>query len=1102
MKYTCLVFSIIFFASAVAADAQTTSVTLNGSPSRQIGQPLLIPKTANPNLVEGRELWNPTGIAFDFAPSTPYVYVADTLNNRVLAWKNSTGFTNGQPADLVIGQPDKYTTTKAGPGTVFTTGLSDPTGLAVWNGDLYVADSGNNRILRYKEPFTQFAQTGSYPTPDLYVGQPSLKSNLVNYPSGAPTAQGLSLSPGGSALLAAIAFDSNGNMWVTDPGNRRVLEFRAADVNNGGGLLNAAVELGQLDFVSLQPALNPSTGQQIANQFAVPSQLAFDPAGNLYVSDADPSGLLNRVLVFTPTVVSGESAARIMGVMGGTALQGLTTAELQTISDQTRFYNPGGIFFLADSSVGIVDTSYNRILIFPPYASWPSVSTYFSPQATGVLGQNGSFQTVGVNGKTIPTVLTPPANAGVFSNPITAAMLPATKELFVVDTGNNRVMVMPTQTSAGGGTASGLPQSSANGAVPFGNATRILGQDTPTMNSPNLIEGREFQFYDGQAIFSGEPPYDAGVALDTSGPVPHLYVADPRNHRVMGFYDARKLYPTGVPEGQQASNEIVLGEPDFNTAVCNYPTGDPTKTTANGLCFPSGVLTDSNGNLYVADTFNSRVVRFPAPFANWPKTQVMESADLVLGQTSLTGAPITDPSAVNMYAPYGLAFTGTNGLMVSDLVDNRVLYIPFSSGQTTFNAPAYNVKAATKIFGQHDFLTVTTGSAANKMNSPHHIACDTNGQVYVTDPGNSRVQIFADPNNSLTPPASADPILSLPNLTGSQGIFVNPTTGEIWVTTGSSAVRYPKYDTLELNPAPTGTVQAANITLAVAQDQYGDLFLADAASRVAVYYQGLAGLPVSASYLTQPLAPGIAASLYSVASQTQFQTPAMPSSGTALSGYPMPMTLTDAEVMFNGAAAPLYYAGPGQINFLVPMSAPVTGTADVEVVQVSTGQVLGASSLSMATVSPTIFCPGACPLNGGFYQAAVLNQDSSVNSATNPALRGSIIQIFGTGQGVVNDPPNDGAAAVGITSTTPQTPRVAIGTCFVDDCGPILAGDPTNGKWITYSGLAPGYAGLWQVNVQIPMATLPGVQTPLAIQYDGVGSTSLSSGFHLTIAVK
>jgi len=1088
MKHKCLAFSVLLFSSALVADAQTTSVTLNGSPSRQIGQPFLTPKTINPNLVEGRELWKPNGIALDTSTTPPMVYVADTLNNRVLAWKDATGFSNGQPADLVVGQPDKYSTHAAGPNpqnSTFSTGLFAPSGLAVYNGDLYVADSGNNRILRYKAPFAQFAQTGSYPTPDLYVGQPSLKSGIANYPKGSPTAQGLNLFPGTNTLFpAGIAFDSNGNMWVTDPGNRRVLEFNAADVASGGGLLTAATELGQLDFVSLQPTLNAGNpnNQLIANQFAVPSQLAFDTAGNLYVSDADPTSpaALSRVMVFTPTFSSGQSAARIMGVVELSQIQNLTFTQQLAVEDATNMNGPGGIFFLADSSVGVVDTNDNRILIFPPYASWPKATTTISPQATGVLGQNGSFLNFGVNGSTTFTVLTPPASSAVFAAPITAAFLPSTSELFVVDTSNNRVLVMPSQ--------------SGNTATPFANATRVLGQDTMTMNSPNLIEGREFQFFNGTNA-------NAGIALDTSGSVPHLYVADPYNHRILGFYDARKLQSSGVPQGQHA--DIVIGEPDFNTALCNYPSGDPTKTTASGLCYPSGVLTDAAGNLYVADTSNSRVVRFPAPFANWPQTQVLESADLVLGQTSLTGSPITDPSASHMAAPYGLAFSGTNGLMVSDATDNRLLYIPFASGQTTFTAGSDNGKPAIKVFGQPDFFTITAGSAANKLYSPHHIATDSSGQVYVTDAGNGRVQIFSDPNNPLTPGASASAILSIPNLNFPRGIFVNPSTGEIWVTTNTTATRYPKYDALLLNPASTGSVQAASTTLALAQDQYGDLFVADATSRVAVYYQGLAGENAQATYQGQPLAPGVVASLYSVASKTQFSTSAMSTEPTVLSGYPMPITLADEQVLFDGTPAPLYFVSPGQVNFFVPMGAPVTGTADVEIVQVSTGQVLGASSVAMNAVSPAIFCgaSGGCLLNGGFFQAAVLNQDSSVNSATNPAARGSVIQIFCTGQGALNDPPADGAAAVGINSTTPQTPRVAIGSNFVDSV-PTLPGDPTDGKWVTYSGLAPGYAGLWQINVYVPMATVPNAQVPIAIQYNGVGSHGLSSGFGLTIAVK
>ncbi len=133
----------------------------------------------------------------------------------------------------------------------------------------------------------------------------------------------------------------------------------------------------------------------------------------------------------------------------------------------------------------------------------------------------------------------------------------------------------------------------------------------------------------------------------------------------------------------------------------------------------------------------------------------------------------------------------------------------------------------------------------------------------------------------------------------------------------------------------------------------------------------------------------------------------------------------------------------------------------------------------------------------------MLNQDNSVNSATNPAARGSVIQIFCTGQGAVNNAPADGAAAgTSPLSETPQTPRVAIGTCFVDDCGPLLGGDPTNGQWVTYSGLAPDYAGLWQINVYVPMATEPSAQVPIGIQYDGVGNANPSSLFRLSIAVK
>ena len=1079
----------IFFFLVVAAFAQSSTtplVTLNTVPSREVGQPKLISESGNPNLVEGREMWEPQSVAFDTSGATPIVYVCDTFNNRVLAWKNAASFTNGQAADLVIGQPDKYATTAWGPGTQFSTLLRSPTGIAVSKaGDLYVADSGNNRVVRY---FTPFSQTNrDYPTIDLVIGQPTYGTNSANYPTGTTNAQGLSIS----GYQAGLAFDSSGNLWVVDAGNRRVLEFPASSLTPNNNAPAATVVLGQPDLVTLQTNIDAGQqkNQQILNQFDIPSQLAFDSAGRLFVTDADtnPNYSFNRVLVFVPSngqFSNGQAAARAMGVIVSSQSTGLTTAQQTDLVDRTYMYSPGSVFFPSDGTIGVVDTGYNRILIFPPYSQWPDPTATFSPKATQVVGQNGSFHNKNQDANTSPTVLTPPIVGNAFANPSAAAILPGTNELFVVDTGNNRVLVLPPPT----------------GTATYGNATRVLGQLTMSMGQANLIEGREFDFI--AATTSGGIVVDAGLTLDTAGSVPHLYVADPYNHRVLGFYDARQLQPGGHAD-------LVIGEPDFQTAMCNAPTGDANQPKNNSLCYPRGVLTDSKGNLYVADTGNGRVLRFPAPFANWPTVPTQEAADLVLGQPNFVTVN-KDPNRTSMRAPYGMAFSGTNGMLVSDAGDNRVLYYPFTANGT-FVAGTDNGKSATKVFGQADFVTISSGSATNKMSAPHHIACDTSGQIYVTDTGNNRVLIFSDPASSLTPLANANPTLVL-NLSSPQGIYVSPITGEVWVTSGSTAVRYPKYDTLQLNNASTGTVQAASNTLALVQDQFGDLFVADASNRVAVFYQGLVGVNGASFFLGEPLAPGQWATVYpfpasNVKTVCGLQNPSTQwGTTTATASLPFPTTVGDIQVLFNGELSPIYYVSPGQINFLVPQDAPTSGTASIIVQQASTGQVFGAGTVQMNAVSPGVFVLGLDCNGGSFgsstYQAAVINQDGTVNSKTNPAARGSVISIYGTGQGPVSNPPTDGNTPLATPpySTTPQTPRVFIGTNFVDSVTK-LPGDPTNNQWVTFSGLAPCCAGLWQINVYVPMGTAPG-QTLIAVQYNQYISWDVNSPYKLYFWVK
>src|SRR5262249_53445366 len=125
---------------------------------------------------------------------------------------------------------------------------------------------------------------------------------------------------------------------------------------------------------------------------------------------------------------------------------------------------------------------------------------------------------------------------------------------------------------------------------------------------------------------------------------------------------------------------------------------------------------------------------------------------------------------------------------------------------------------------------------------------------------------------------------------------------------------------------------------------------------------------------------------------------------TAFTTYPVPATLADIQVLVDGVTAPLYFVGGGQINFIVPNGARTSGTADLQVIQASTGQILGAAQVPMGSVAPGAFQnPGG--QTGSTVYAAAINQDTTINSASNPAPKGSVISLYMTGEGNVPGAP-------------------------------------------------------------------------------------------------
>jgi len=91
-------------------------------------------------------LYGPSGVAID--PRSGRLYVADNGNRRILSWPNALGFTAGAAADMVIGQPD-FVTTTPNTGGVSAQSIHTPSSVAVdQNGNLFVADFGNHRVLQ------------------------------------------------------------------------------------------------------------------------------------------------------------------------------------------------------------------------------------------------------------------------------------------------------------------------------------------------------------------------------------------------------------------------------------------------------------------------------------------------------------------------------------------------------------------------------------------------------------------------------------------------------------------------------------------------------------------------------------------------------------------------------------------------------------------------------------------------------------------------------------------------------------------------------------------------------------------------------------------
>ena len=245
-------------------------------------------------------------------------------------------------------------------------------------------------------------------------------------------------------------------------------------------------------------------------------------------------------------------------------------------------------------------------------------------------------------------------------------------------------------------------------------------------------------------VFGGVDPYyylnawslnhPARVALDSQG---NLYISDYGNHRVLE-YDS--------PLTTDTIADRVFGQPDFTSNVENN-----AGISASSLYRPQGLIVDSQGNLYVADS-NNRVLVYNSPLTS------DRLADRVLGQPNFVSGQANNGgvSASSLYTPSALALDGGGNLYVCDYNNHRVL---------RYDTPMISDAISDQVFGQPNFSSSASnngGISATSLYHPFGVALDLQGSVYIVDQYNNRMLEYDHP---LTSDTSADQIFGQPDFT-------------------------------------------------------------------------------------------------------------------------------------------------------------------------------------------------------------------------------------------------------------------------------------------------------------------------------------------------
>jgi uncharacterized protein (TIGR03437 family) len=641
-----------------------------------------------------------------------------------------------------------------------------------------------------------------------------------------------------------------------------------------------------------------------------PDGLAVDKNGNVLVSDYGN----NRVRRIDPVLLTISTIAGNMAALG----DGGAATLAQFLNPSSAAMDSAGNFYIADTwnhRIRKIDTSGN-------------VSTFAGNGTPGFSGEGGAA--------TAAALLLP---GGVSVDPF--------GDILIADTGNNRIRkVSPTGTittvaglglngfAGDGGAAKnaelsspGCVRSDANGNLYIADTGNDRIRRVNVSGTITTVAGGNGTAYgDGGIATAASLAGPSCVAIDSVG---NLFIADTYDSTI------RVVNTSGIIGTLAGDGKIGFS-------------GDGGAATSATLFFPYDVQLDSSGNVYIADTLNSRI----------RKVTAAGTISTIAGTGSFgVGGDNGPATSAQIGAPSGLVIDSSGNVIFADIYNSRVRRLVAAAGPPPDFAFTQDASAKSVTAGSTVPFSLTFASQNGFAGSVSVAITGLTGGTVAYAPSNP---INVGAGQTVTVTATINIPASV--AAGTQNIGFTATSGTL---------THKLSETLTVTaPGPPPPVISAS------------------------------GVANGASFAGGAVAPGEIVTIYGSgfgpASITTLQ---LDSTGKVTS------TLAGTVATFNGVPATAIYVVAGQMSVVVPYEVAGSATATLQVTY--NGVASNTVSVSVTDASPALFTYNA----SGSGPLAAANQDGSVNTAANPAAAGSVMVFYGTGEGQTSPGGVDGQVA-------------------------------------------------------------------------------------------